>query len=93
MFLETPELTNNIKTQFLNICSQTIIATQNEFRAMNRGIKNNAVFNLVAYDTLLDDSNILHLIEINRGADLVGLQKISGEIILRFFKSSLNAFV
>jgi hypothetical protein len=72
-------LIKNIEKQFLNICNHTINATKNEFRGINRMVKNNACFNLIAYDTLLDDNNILHLIEINRGADLVGLHRIVGD--------------
>ena len=76
----------NIAQQFQSICTQTIHATQNEFRAMNRGIEDHVAFNLVAYDTLLDNNNLLHLIEVNRGADLVGLQRTIGEaVVTRIF--------
>jgi hypothetical protein len=72
-------LLESIHSQFFNICRQTINATRKEFRSLNRFISGNVSFNLIAYDTLLDDKDRLHLIEINRGADLVGLQRMLGE--------------
>lgn len=76
---------NNINSQFLVICRDTINATKNEFRGINRFVKSNACFNLVAYDTLLDETGKLHLIEVNRGADLVGLEIIMKEKLIEVF--------
>lgn len=67
-----------IEEQFVKICRETIAATRKEFRSINRFI-GGRTFNLIAYDTLLDEDFNLHLIEVNRGADLVGLHSVLGE--------------
>ena len=89
-----PELVNSIQTQFLNICRQTITSTKSEYRSINRFIPDHATFNLVAYDMLLDNTDILHLIEINRGADLVGLQRIATmPVITKIFEELFDICV
>lgn len=66
---------SNIMMQGTNIIKQTINAVKYDLRPLNRFADNyKGAFNLLAYDTLLDDQNKLWFIEINRGPDLKGLQ-------------------
>jgi hypothetical protein len=58
---------------------KTIQSTQSEFRGLNRFVENSSAFNFIGYDMLLDDTNVLHFIECNRGVDMVGLLKMVGD--------------
>jgi hypothetical protein len=58
---------------------KTLQSTQSEFRGLNRFVKDSSSFNFIGYDMLLDDNNVLHFIECNRGVDMVGLLKIVGD--------------
>jgi len=40
-------LEKNIPVQFRHICRETLEITKDEFRAVNRFVKNNVVFNLL----------------------------------------------
>ena len=73
------ETIENIHVQFKNILIKTLQSTQSEFRGLNRFVKDSSSFNFIGYDTLLDDNNVLHFIECNRGVDMVGLLKIIGD--------------
>jgi len=73
------EIIQNIHCQFKNILIKTIQSTQSEFRGLNRFVENSSAFNFIGYDMLLDDNNVLHFIECNRGVDMVGLLKIVGD--------------
>jgi hypothetical protein len=87
-------LLTSIYEQFNNICHKTINSTKNEFRSLNRFIKDNKSFNLTAYDILLDTDSKLHLIEINRGADLVGLNSVLGdEVFTEIFEELFDLVV
>lgn len=68
----------HIKLQAQNIIDKTINLVKYDIRPLNRFIKNSSAFNLIAYDTMIDDNNMLHLIEINRGPDLHGLKLTLG---------------
>jgi glutathione synthase/RimK-type ligase-like ATP-grasp enzyme len=61
------------------IITDTIQSVKNNIRHLNRFVPDSSAFNLIAYDTMLDDNNKLHLIEINRGPDLHGLVRTLGE--------------
>ena len=69
----------NTHAQFKHILIKTIQSTQNEFRGLNRFVKDSSAFNFIGYDMLLDDNNVLHFIECNRGVDMVGLLKMVGD--------------
>lgn len=59
---------------------KTIESTKYNLRPLNRfAEKYNGCFNLLAYDTMLDDNGKLWLIEVNRGPDLMGLLENVGE--------------
>ena len=73
------ELIQNIHLQFKNILIKTIKSTQSDFRGLNRFVENSSAFNFIGYDMLLDDTNVLHFIECNRGVDMVGLLKMVGD--------------
>jgi hypothetical protein len=73
------ETIENIHVQFKNILIKTLQSTQSEFRGLNRFVKDSSSFNFIGYDMLLDDNNVLHFIECNRGVDMVGLLKIVGD--------------
>jgi Tubulin-tyrosine ligase family len=79
MAFETPDLRNWVLEDFEKIARETICATRSEFRGLNRFQSNYANFNLIAYDTMLDADYQLHFIEVNRGADMVGLYTLLGE--------------
>ena len=64
----------NVKKQGVNMIGKTIDKVKHNIRPLNRFVPNSSAFNLMAYDTMLDSNNKLHLIEINRGPDLHGLQ-------------------
>lgn len=70
---------SQIQKQFKKICRDTISATKSEFRCVNRFVKDNAAFNLLAYDMLLDENGKLYLIEVNRGADLKAFHSVLGD--------------
>lgn len=79
--------------QFLIMCRETIMCTHKQFRSINRFIGGKS-FNLVAYDTLPDDEGKLHLIEINRGADLVGLHtEIGDDLTTKIFEEMFDIVV
>jgi hypothetical protein len=73
------EFKNNVIQQGEHIITDTIQAVKNNIRHLNRFVPESSAFNLIAYDTMLDDNNKLHLIEINRGPDLHGLVRTLGE--------------
>jgi hypothetical protein len=73
------EFKNNIMKQAEHIITDTIQFVKNNIRHLNRFVPDSSAFNLIAYDTMLDDNNKLHLIEINRGPDLHGLVRTLGE--------------
>jgi hypothetical protein len=73
------ETRNRVLTQFTKIARETLAATRAEFRGLNRYVPNSANYNLIAYDTMLDANYQLHFIEVNRGADMVGLYTLLGE--------------
>ena len=72
-------LKTSIFYQASQIIYKTLFSIKQHLRHLNRNITNSSAFNLIAYDTMLDDSNILHLIEINRGPDLHGLELTIGK--------------
>jgi glutathione synthase/RimK-type ligase-like ATP-grasp enzyme len=73
------EFKNNVMTQGEYIITDTIQSVKNNIRHLNRFVPHSSAFNLIAYDTMLDNNNKLHLIEINRGPDLHGLVRTLGE--------------
>ena len=77
----------SIMKQAENIIRDTINSVKYDLRPLNRHNDNyKGCFNLLAYDLLLDDNGILHLIEINRGPDLKGLEmNIGYEAMTSFF--------
>ena len=72
-------LKENIIKQGQHIIHSTINTVKHDLRHINRFIPDSTAFNLIAYDTMLDDNDKLHLIEINRGPDLHGLKLTLGE--------------
>jgi hypothetical protein len=72
-------LKNNIVKQAKHIIHDTIDSVKHNIRHINRFVEGSSAFNLIAYDTMLDDNNQLHLIEVNRGPDLHGLKLTLGE--------------
>lgn len=70
---------NNVIEQGEYIIKNTLSYVKNNLRHLNRFVPDSHAFNLIAYDTMLDDNNKLHLIEINRGPDLHGLLRTLGE--------------
>jgi hypothetical protein len=70
---------NNVMEHGEYIITDTIQSVKNNIRHLNRFVPDSSAFNLIAYDTMLDDNNKLHLIEINRGPDLHGLVRTLGE--------------
>jgi hypothetical protein len=70
-------------TQAVEITSKTIDSVKYNLRPLNRYAKNDyrSAFNLLAYDTFLDNSHKLWLIEVNRGPDLMGLLEQYGNDI------------
>lgn len=77
----------NIMYQVKNMTSKTIDCVKYDLRPLNRFEDNyKGCFNLLAYDTMLDDNGKLWLIEINRGPDIMGLWKNIGyEGCVKFF--------
>lgn len=73
------ELKNSIIEQGKYIIKDTLHAIKSNIRHLNRFVPDSSAFNLIAYDTMLDNNNKLHLIEINRGPDLHGLLRTLGE--------------
>ena len=73
------KLYNNIKSQACEMIKKSIDSVKYNIRPLNRLVKNSSAFNLLACDTMLDDTGKLHLIEINRGPDLFGLHSTIGE--------------
>lgn len=82
MEFETPDFRNRVLEDFAKIARETLAATCAEFRGLNRHVAHYANFNLIAYDTMLDANYQLHFIEVNRGADMVGLYTLLGEATL-----------
>lgn len=63
-----------IKCQAKSIIEKTINAVKYDLRPLNRFTTNfKGCFNLLAYDSLLDDTGKLWFIEVNRGPDMIGL--------------------
>ena len=81
-----------IKKQAENIIKNTIDAVKYDLRPLNRFSKDyKGCFNLLAYDSLLDESGNLWLIEINRGPDLKGLySNIGHDASVKFFDDILK---
>lgn len=73
------ELKKNVFSQANHIIKTTIESVKYNIRHLNRFIDESSAFNLIAYDTMLDSDDKLHLIEINRGPDLLGLSLTLGE--------------
>jgi hypothetical protein len=89
-----------VKEQAMIIAKQTIDSVKYNLRPLNRYAKNGfeAGFNLLAYDTFLDEDYKLWLIEVNRGPDLVGLQTqygdaVCAEIFDEIFALSVDQFL
>lgn len=78
MLLDDP-LKLDIVRQGERIIHDTLSSVQQHLRHLNRFVSDSSAFNLIAYDTMLDCDNQLHLIEINRGPDLAGLKLTLGE--------------
>lgn len=65
---------HTVKKQAINIVTKTINAVKYDLRPLNRFSDNyKGCYNLLAYDSMLDEHDKLWLIEINRGPDIVGL--------------------
>jgi hypothetical protein len=77
--LQTNRFKDNILKQGYHIINDTINSIKHNIRHLNRFVNDSTAFNLIAYDTMLDDENNLNLIEINRGSDLHGLKLTLGE--------------
>ena len=73
------DLKQNIINQGEQIIHSTIHSIKHNLRHINRFVLDSTAFNLIAYDTMLDDNDKLHLIEINRGPDLHGLKLTLGK--------------
>jgi hypothetical protein len=73
------ELKANIVQQARHIIYDTINSVKHNIRHINRFVDGSSAFNLIAYDTMLDNNDQLHLIEVNRGPDLHGLKLTLGE--------------
>lgn len=71
-------LYDDIISQAREIIKMSIDLVKFNIRPLNRLIKKSSAFNLLACDTMLDSNNKLHLIEINRGPDLHGLNLTVG---------------
>ena len=82
MEFEPLDFRNWVLEDFDKIARETLAATRTEFRGLNRHVAHSANFNLIAYDTMLDADYQLHFIEVNRGADMVGLYTLLGEATL-----------
>jgi hypothetical protein len=69
-----------ITSQIKTIINYTIESISHNLRTINRfkNSEKNYGFNLIAYDTLLDDRNNLWLMEINRGPDMNALNFLLG---------------
>jgi hypothetical protein len=72
------KLYDDIISQAHEIIKTSINAVKFNIRPLNRLVKNSSAFNLLACDTMLDTNNKLHLIEMNRGPDLHGLNLTIG---------------
>lgn len=84
----------NIWTQVENIINKSLSAVKSNLRPLNRFVNESSAFNLLAYDTMLDDNNKLHLIEINRGPDLHGLQiSLGNDKITKIFSEMFDIVV
>ena len=85
-----------IKKQAEQMVKDTINSMKYDFRPLNRHNDNyKGCFNLLAYDSLLDSTGNLWLIEINRGPDLKGLEANIGydksvEFFDEIFKLTLD---
>lgn len=73
------ELKKNVFSQATHIIKTTIDSVKYDIRQLNRFVDESSAFNLIAYDTMLDSDDKLHLIEINRGPDLLGLSLTLGD--------------
>lgn len=71
---------NAIKLQIINIVKKTINSIKYDLRPLNRHENYKSCFNLLAFDSMLDDNGKLWIIEINRGPDMVGLRYNIGEV-------------
>lgn len=61
------------------LITKTINSTKYDLRPLNRFVDGyKGCFNLLAYDTMLDENGKLWLIEVNRGPDLMGLYENIG---------------
>lgn len=74
------DIYNHVKHQATKIVEDTINSVKYDLRPINRHKDNfKGCFNLLAYDSMLDENNNLWLIEINRGPDIKGLQAHIGD--------------
>jgi glutathione synthase/RimK-type ligase-like ATP-grasp enzyme len=86
-----------IKNQIELITKKTINSIKYDLRPLNRHEGYKSCFNLLAYDTLLDNNGKLWVMEINRGPDMVGLQYNIGkqgclEMFDEIFKISIDPY-
>jgi hypothetical protein len=74
------EYKQKVRNDFINICNLTLDAIKNDLRNINRHNKesNGRAYNIIAYDTMLDDNDKLWLIEVNRNPAYVGLHTTLG---------------
>lgn len=84
----------HITSQAHDMIDKTINLVKHDIRPINRFVKGSSAFNLIAYDTMVDDNDKLHLIEINRGPDLYGLKLTIGlDKITNIFSEIFNITV
>lgn len=86
-----------VKSQIITIVKKTINSVKNELRPLNRHENYKSCFNLLAYDSLLDEDGKLWIVEINRGPDMIGLKYNIGEVgcyemFDEIFKLSVDKF-
>lgn len=69
-----------IMSQGINIMTKVVESVRYDLRSLNRHVTDyKCAFNLLAFDTMLDDIGNLWFIEVNRGPDLVGLHLQLGD--------------
>ena len=70
---DSPEFIH-IKTQMIDMVKKTLDSVKYNLRPLNRLSDSfKGCFNLLAYDTMLDENDKLWIIEVNRGPDIMGL--------------------
>jgi hypothetical protein len=79
MLKKGQKIRNNIIDQVHNIIKTTINNVAGNLRVINRHAHSKPkAYNMLAYDSLLDDNGKLYLIEVNRGPDMNGLLSSNG---------------